>query len=98
MASGFGVLDLPIEKLDFQGDRVREGFKGRVTDRNGIGPLVSPQLSRQSDRSGGRKDARGGHGIGCGFRLGRGSKKTGQVRPDPVAGFAMISALLIAQS
>ncbi|MSU53152.1 MAG: hypothetical protein EXS41_07130, partial [Opitutaceae bacterium] len=28
--------------LDFQGDRVREGFKGRVTDRNGIGPLVSP--------------------------------------------------------
>jgi len=28
--------------LDFQGDRVREGFKGRVADRNGIGPLVSP--------------------------------------------------------
>ena len=28
--------------LDFQGDRVREGFKGRVADRNGIGPLASP--------------------------------------------------------
>jgi len=42
MASSFGVLDLPIEKLDFQGDRVREGFKVRVADRNGIGPLVSP--------------------------------------------------------
>ena len=28
--------------LDFQGDRVREGFVGRVADRNGIGPLVSP--------------------------------------------------------
>ena len=28
--------------LDFQGDRVREGSKGTVTDRNGIGPLGSP--------------------------------------------------------
>ena len=26
-------------KLDFQGDRVREGFKGRVPAGNGVGPL-----------------------------------------------------------
>jgi hypothetical protein len=26
-------------KLDFQGDRIREGFKGRVPGRNGVGPL-----------------------------------------------------------
>jgi hypothetical protein len=41
-----GIADEPLPTtdrgLDFQGDRVREGFKGRVADRNGIGPLVSP--------------------------------------------------------
>jgi hypothetical protein len=26
-------------KLDFQGDRIREGFKGRVPGGNGVGPL-----------------------------------------------------------
>jgi len=26
-------------KLDFQGDRIREGFKGRVLGENGVGPL-----------------------------------------------------------
>ena len=26
-------------KLDFQGDRVREGFMGRVPAGNGVGPL-----------------------------------------------------------
>ena len=26
-------------KLDFQGDRIREGFKGRVLGGNGVGPL-----------------------------------------------------------